>query len=127
MFAYRTKVQLSNPVDFQDEVYMSDEKNESTNSEIMYWRKHPNLHGWMEDLYFEKGGKSDCFNCVPVELTLEDLERLEKDVIDGNLPHTSGFFFGESEDSINPKDLEFIKLAKEAIAEGDQVFYDSWW
>ena len=24
--------------------------------EIHYWRKHPNLHGWMEELYRAKGG-----------------------------------------------------------------------
>jgi hypothetical protein len=24
--------------------------------ELYYWRKHPNLHGWMEALYRLKGG-----------------------------------------------------------------------
>ena len=137
MFAYRTKVQLSKSVDFQDEVYLNNQNEDcevgcetdqkSPSEEIMYWRKHPNLHGWMEDLYFEKGGKADSFNCVPVELTLEDLTKLEEAILKGSLPHTSGFFFGESGEDVDPKDLEFIKLAKEAIAEGDQVFYDSWW
>jgi len=127
MFAYRTKVQLSKPVDFQDEVYMSDENNEKTHSEIMYWRKHPNLHGWMEKLYYEKEGKEDSFNCAPVELTSEDLDLLEKDILEDRLPHTDGFFFGSSDSAPNPKDLEFVKLAREAIKEGDKVFYDSWW
>jgi hypothetical protein len=127
MFAYRTKVQISKPVDFQDEVYPSDENNEDRNSELMYWRKHPNLHGWMGNLYYEKQGKKDSFNCAPVELTSEDLDRLEKDVLENRLPHTDGFFFGESRPGINEKDLEFIKLAREAIAEGERVFYDSWW
>lgn len=127
MWAYRTKVQISKPVDFNDEVYPSDENNEDRNSEIMYWRKHPNLHGWMQDLYFEKGGEAEMFNCSPVELTSEDLDKLEE-VIKGNgLPHTEGFFFGSSDDEVNPKDLEFIKLARQAIQEGERVFYDSWW
>jgi len=127
MFAYRTKVQLSKAVDFQDEVYMSGENNEDTHSEIMYWRKHPNLHGWMENLYYEKQGEENLFNSAPVELTSEDLDLLEKDILENRLPHTEGFFFGESRSGVNEKDLEFIKLAREAIAEGDRVFYDSWW
>ena len=36
---------------------------------IHYWRKHPNLHGWIESLYYEKGGTADSFNCVNVKLT----------------------------------------------------------
>jgi hypothetical protein len=38
--------------------------------ELYYWRKHPNLHGWMESLYYEKGGTADNFNCVNLQLTL---------------------------------------------------------
>ena len=30
--------------------------------ELHYWRKHPNLHGWMESLYYEKGGTAGSFN-----------------------------------------------------------------
>lgn len=94
--------------------------------EIHYWRKHPNLHGWMEDLYFEKGG-TEQFNCIPLILTAEDIDRLEADVRAGNLPDTSGFFFGASNGSENEDDLAFIAKARAAIAEGKTVFYDSWW
>jgi hypothetical protein len=38
--------------------------------ELAYWRKHPNLQGWMQELYYEKGGEGE-FNCVDLELTLE--------------------------------------------------------
>ena len=48
--------------------------------EIAYWRKHPNLQGWMEQLWREKGGEGE-FNCVDVELTLDDLE--QQDVLEG--------------------------------------------
>ena len=24
--------------------------------DFFYWRKHPNLHGWFEQLYLDKGG-----------------------------------------------------------------------
>ena len=37
--------------------------------QLHYWRKHPNLHGWMEALYRSKGGQSELFNCTTVELT----------------------------------------------------------
>lgn len=97
------------------------------NEELAYWRKHPNLQGWMEELYHEKGGTED-FNCVEVELTLEDLDALEKCVSDGGLPPTTGFFFGSpSDERYREQDLEFIEKAREAIANGKQVYYSSWW
>jgi hypothetical protein len=128
MYAYRTSVQLSKGVDFQDEI-RSNENEESKCSELAYWRKHPNLHGWMENLYYQKGGEGESFNCVPVELTVEDLDALEADITGRNLPETAGFFFGSSygdEDEVN-RDLEFVKDARHAIEMGDRVFYDSWW
>jgi hypothetical protein len=122
MYAYRTSVKLSKSVDFANEIEWG------TATEFAYWRKHPNLHGWMENLYYKKGGESE-FNCVPVELVAEDLDRLEKDIKAGNLPHTGGFFFGNSDGSNEEtkKDLEFVNTARQAILEGDRVFYDSWW
>ena len=125
MYAYRTSVQISKPVGFSNEVYPSDEK---LSSQIMYWRKHPALHGWMENLYYEKGGTAEIFNCSPIELNLEDLDKLEEDIENKNLPHTEGFFFGESKETqVNEQDLEFLTAARCAIQEGDRVFYDSWW
>lgn len=97
--------------------------------ELAYWRKHPNLHGWMQRLAVEKGFSADPsdFNCVPLLLTSEDIDRLEKDVLSDNLPATSGFFFGASSPEDKADDLTFIGLAREVIAEGLNVFYDSWW
>jgi hypothetical protein len=97
--------------------------------DLFYWRKHPNLHGWMENLYRQKGGVDADFNCVPVRLTDADLAALETAINSGELPQTSGFFFGASEDDAESRkqDMEFIQLARQALAEGDAVFYDSWW
>ena len=103
MYAMTTDEKLDRAVDFIPEQA----------NEIFYWRKHPNLHGWMEKLYYEKGGSSDCFNCAPVVLTSEDLDRLEAAVKGGNLPHTTGFFFGVSEGR-EAEDLAFIAKAREA-------------
>jgi hypothetical protein len=116
--------------------YAVDKNNNKT--EICYWRKHPNLQGWMENLWESKGrpnanedkdmaGLSD-FNCVPVELTKEDLDSLEQALESNNLPETTGFFFGsDSDDSYRQQDVEFIQAARNALDNGQTVVYDSWW
>lgn len=94
---------------------------------LYYWRKHPNLQGWMEQLYRAKGGKGKSFNGKTVRLDSEDLDALERVVEAGGLPETTGFFFGESRPEHADEDRVFIKLARAAIAQGYVVFYDSWW
>jgi hypothetical protein len=97
--------------------------------ELAYWRKHHDLHGWMERLYRSKGGDKESFNCVLVRLTMEDLQRLALDVTKGRLPETTGFFFGDNPpdaDSVE-QDMEFIGKAMAVVAVGDAVYYDSWW
>ena len=127
MYAYKTKFKPSKEVDFQDELEQAEVKLE----DLHYWRKHPNLHGWMEDLYYEKGGEAESFNCCPVQLTLEDLQRLAAALLEvvPALPETDGFFFGQSEGSEEEvqDDLQFVKDAQQAIEEGYTVYYDSWW
>jgi len=97
--------------------------------ELAYWRKHHDLHGWMERLYRSKGGDKESFNCVPVRLTKTDLDILEHDVLNGKLPETQGFFFGTNPPDAwtMEQDMKFIGSAKLAIAQGDAVYYDSWW
>jgi len=101
---------------------------EANKEEISYWRKHPNLHGWMEELYIERGGK-DSFNCVPLQLFEDDLNDLKKAIENDILPKTAGFFFGNSlgDNEEKKHDLDFIKKAKESIESGYNVYYDSWW
>ena len=97
--------------------------------QISYWRKFNALHGWMEDLYRQKRGLRHDFNCTTVRLDLSDLDRLEMDTGNNKLVPVNGFFFGAQE--IYPEDIEsvtdFVKVAREAIADGKAVFYDSWW
>lgn len=99
--------------------------------EIAYWRKHPNLHGWMEQLWNKRhGGNEDGnnFNGIELELTFDDLEILELDIITGRLPKTSGFFFGnDADDHYQQQDLEFIKNARAELFMGLKVFYNSSW
>lgn len=100
-----------------------------TATEICYWRKFNALHGWMEDLYRQRGGSKESFNCTTVRLTADDLDRLEMDTGNNKLVPVNGCFFGAQE--IDSEDLEsvavFVKTAKQAIADGKAVFYDSWW
>ena len=117
MYALTTTKPLPAAVDFRLE--------EDGVDTLHRWRKHPNLHGWMEQLYIEKGGIEQLFNCTCIELTLEDLDPLEQAIRDKALPQTEGFFFGETDGCEFDDDLEFVAKARAAIAEGKQVFYDS--
>ena len=97
--------------------------------ELHYWRKHHDLHGWMEKLYRSKGGDADSFNCIPVELTVDDLDNLQQALLEDNLPRTSGFFFGDNPPDLETmrEDLMFVQKCRIAIKEGKVVYYDSWW
>ena len=101
---------------------------EEGHTEIWYWRKHPNLHGWMENMYQRKGGTEE-FNGVPVKLTECDLMRLEKEINERTLPNTSGFFFGESSDDDDAveQDLRFVAEARMQLSLGNMVYYNSSW
>ena len=118
MYAYTREGTLPASVDFKaadDDVRFHD------------WRKHPDLHGWMEVLYREKGGTDAEFNCANLQLTVADLDRLEADIKAGNLRTTSGFFFGKSDGSERADDLQFIAKARSALSAGISVYYTSWW
>ena len=111
-----------------------DADNETEQREITYWRKHPNLHGWMKQLWEYKmmaEGKSiddHTFNGIELELDWQDIDELEQDVKEGKLPETTGFFFGEgADDYYKDKDLEFIKRARAELFSGLRVFYNSSW
>lgn len=122
MYAFGIMTKPDSPVDFQPP------ENEEA-KEIAYWRKHPNLHGWMFALYRAKGGEKDAkgFNCVNLVIDSNDLDKLEKTIDDNALPPTTGFFFGESTPDRITQDRDFIKAARQAIADGMTVYYTSWW
>ncbi len=95
--------------------------------ELAYWRKHPNLHGWFRQEWESLGNTGD-FNGDQLEITWDMLERLEYDVINGELPGTSGFFFGNNADAdYYEQDLEFIRQARAELFLGLRVFYNSSW
>ena len=125
MFVWRVKAN-----DAIDELTIRSEKDgrEEELEELWYWRKHHDLHGWMQKLYKNKGGTEE-FNCVPVRLNPCDLDALQFDLLDSSLPETKGFFFGDNPPDLETlkEDLKFIQKARDAIDDGDYVYYDSWW
>lgn len=99
--------------------------------ELYYWRKHPDLHRWMERLATTRGFTDSKygFNGVWLRLTPEDLTQLESDLDAGLEENTGGFFFGAS---VYPEDaeatLEFIAKARALIeSDGATIFYNSSW
>lgn len=119
---------------YEDENYDkedSDSTKQSKPREIAYWRKHPNLQGWMEALWAKKRPddvEHTSFNGIELELTWDDIEDLERAIKGKQLPATKGFFFGEASDEFYYNDdLEFIKNAKAELFVGLKVFYNSSW
>lgn len=115
--------------------YISKEEKEEALVTITSWRKHNRLQGWMENLWESKGNEEE-MNCKYLQLTMDDIESLEKDVENEELPETIGFFFGQ--DSYNYKmpdgkyedyenDINFIEEAKEALKNNMEVFYCCWY
>ena len=103
--------------------------------EIGYWRKHSDLQGYMEDLYINKGGTEE-FNCVDLILSKEDCEdiieysrqRLQRSSQGIEDEHTTGFFFGETQDSDWTDTIDiFNKVLAETDWENETVYYSSWW
>lgn len=95
-------------------------------TEIAYWRKVNNLHGWMERLYRKSGGTVPDLNVVGLRLDLEDLDQLESDLTNGiNLEPTEGFFGRQEELSSYNKETiyDFIDKARRDIEAGLSVFY----
>lgn len=117
--------------------------------QLCYWRKHPNLNAWMEELYYKKNNLSDPpggleevgdgtiirhtsmasqFNCENVELNEEDLDNLAVLVKNNILPKATGFFWGsDSDEEYKERDLEFIENARKVLSDGGKVLYHCWW
>ena len=113
---------------------IKDHRNPNVNRprEIAYWRKHPNLHGWMARLWLAREGNElrelDNFNGIELELDADDLDLLEYVVKERELPGTSGFFFGnDADDYYYNDDLKFIQMARAEMFLGFKVFYNSSW
>jgi hypothetical protein len=82
---------------------------ESLDIRLGYWRKHPNLHGYMVKTFGH--GEDDQ---KEIELTADDLRTIILAVKAKALPKTEGFFFGSSSGSDEERD-EDLKILNEAL------------
>lgn len=83
------------------------DKINSMTVEIGYWRKHPNLHGYIVDQFAD-----GIDECQPIPLFAEHIEQIIEAISDSELPHTEGFFFGTSEESEEQRTKDIETFAK---------------
>jgi hypothetical protein len=124
--------------------YIMAEKDGEDPIEIGYLRKHSAIHGWMEDLWRSRGcplpekwdeerraeHADNEFNCVPLELSLKDVNAIMKAIRGNKLEPREGFFFNSGyrdEQEAKKEELEIFKEAKRYIGLGYKTMYDSWW
>ena len=131
MYAFRHKGDMIQPQEKRDKL-------DGTPRELIQfadWRKHNRLQGFMQELYDKKNGAdADNFNCVPLYLSKEELDMLQKQIETRTLPQTEGFFFGDDsytwegeQNDMKAYDLKFVKDAKDWLDKGYKVFYECWW
>lgn len=90
-----------------------------------YWRKHHSLNNYMIDLYYMKGGVDGVKDCYfSVRLTRDDLQKLKYAILHNQLPE--GYDLCSRKQNI-VYDLNFIKEANRAIADGYEVYYSANW
>jgi hypothetical protein len=122
-------------------------RNSDNDIQIGEWRKHNRLQGWMQQLWESKGcpnahQDSDEFNSVEMELTEEDINALEDDILTMSLPESNGFFWGsdsffwtDEEGNDYPensyyyleRDLEFVTDARKMLDKKHRTFYSCWY
>jgi hypothetical protein len=95
--------------------------------ELGYWRKHPNLHGFIVREFADSVD-----NCGKIELSEEDLKKILTAVEADELPETSGFFFGTSRPDDKPPTIKILKDALEWLAVEEKhiyrtVYYEASW
>ena len=86
--------------------------------DLGYWRKHPNLHGYIVQMF--AAGKDEC---QEIDLSAEQLHQVVGAIEADELPETTGFFFGESDGTEKVEDL---LIFREAIAWLEATGEDAW-
>lgn len=88
--------------------------------DLGYWRKHPNLHGFIVREF-----ANGVDECQPIHLGRKEMERIIQAVREQTLPHTTGFFFGVSENTEEERQTD-IAVFTEAIAWLETEEEDVW-
>lgn len=107
----------------------------SSSLSLGYWRKHPNLHGYIVSAFGPKneaGAPID--NCGKIYLSIEEITQIMNAIVENRLPLTKGFFFGESEgtDEEKERDLAIFRKAIKWVEEKDpnvsrSIYYQASW
>lgn len=87
------------------------------------WRKNWCIQDIMAQIYFDKGGQDESFNCAKVVLDEDDLAYLEQEIRCADYVQE----YPEESELERERDLNFVKLAREKIQQGFTIVYDSWW
>jgi hypothetical protein len=102
---------------------------ESIHLKMGYWRKHPNLHGFIVENMAD--GRDEC---QEITLSNEEITKIIEAIKEGNLPETEGFFFGASVDSEGQRlfDIQTFQTALDWINAGPvdewrDAFYQASW
>ena len=130
--AYNVQTGQTTPEFFDFEMFVTKNPTASIpyqlSKELVYWRKHPDIHGWMKNLFFEKGGQTESdFNHDVVWLTIKDVINLKDAIENDKLPKTSGFFFGDSDGRLKEDDIEKANSMLDALSNGSLIYYISSW
>jgi len=88
--------------------------------ELGYWRKHPNLHGFIVENF--AGGIDDCRE---IHLDEQDLRKLLQAVIDNELPFTDGPFFGITDGTERDDDIRVFTEAIDWLKQPDEPAWRS--
>lgn len=92
--------------------------------ELAYWRKHPNLHGYIVQTY-----AAGVDECQRIPLTLENVQEILVASEADRLPETEGFFFGASrpEDKADTKEQLEKVLAWMRQDPTRKIYYRASW
>ena len=95
--------------------------------ELGYWRKHPNLHGFIVE-QFANGVDT----CQRINLTADNVRQIIKAIKKRSLPHTEGFFFGTSDPSDDQSSIEILEKALKWLETEDdrfdrEIYYQASW
>ena len=92
--------------------------------ELAYWRKHPNLHGFIVQTFAD--GADECQN-IPLDAVKVETILAASEADD--LPETEGFFFGSSqpEHKADTKEQLLKVLAWLKANPGKAIYYRASW
>ena len=98
---------------------------DQNDKEIAYWRKHPDLHGFIVQTF--AGGVDDCSK---VWFNAECVKGIINAVNQNRLPKTSGFFFGHSDSPFQSETIEKLQNVLsylEGSPPNTYVYYQASW